>query len=86
MRSFRLGNLDLGQLSWRGGFCGVPIGGGAATNMLGVPAPGEALSLTLAVAGFLGAGIWMFRKWGKSSDPVPEEAPESRPERGLATN
>lgn len=56
------------------------------TSMLGVPAPGEILSLALMLGGFLGAGIWMFRKWGKPSTLPPEEVPESQSKPGLATS
>lgn len=86
MGDSRFGKFDLKRLSRGGALCGAPIGGGMPTDMLGASAPGEVLSLALVLAGFLGAGVWMFRKWGKSSANSPEEAPEPQPEPGLATS
>lgn len=54
------------QLAQSGAFCGVPLGMGSVNSWLAVPAFGEALSLALAAGAFAGAGIWMFRKWGRS--------------------
>lgn len=82
--------FDLKQLS-QGALCGAPIGGGLPSSMLGASAPGESLSLALALGAFVGAGVWTFRRWGGSSDsPAPDEtqpeaARDSRRERGLAT-
>jgi len=59
---------DLKGLCQGVAFCGIPVGNAGATeSMLGIPGLGEALSLTLALGAFLGAGVWMFRRWGKST-------------------
>lgn len=85
----RLIEVDLKQLSRNAALCGAPVGGGSV-NMLGTPAPAEALSLTLAVGVFLGAGVWMFRRWGGSpgvahepSGTSPEVATGAQEEREL---
>ncbi len=59
---------DLKQLSQGAALCGAPIGGGTvgSVDLLGIPAPGEFLSLALALGAFLSAGVWIFRRWGKS--------------------
>lgn len=76
--------IGLKQLCQGVALCGIPIGGGMPTNMLAASAPGEILSLALMLGGFVGAGIWMFRKWGRPSTPPPEEVPYSQPQHGLA--
>ncbi len=72
---------DLKQLSQGAALCGAPIGGGTvgSVDLLGIPAPGEFLSLALALGAFLGAGVWVFRRWGKSpTAPTPiEPSPET---------
>lgn len=86
MKVFELGDVDLKRLSRSVALCGAPVGGGTV-HFLGVPAPGEALTLVLALGAFLGAGVWMFRRWGGSSGvqapPAPEVATEAREEREL---
>ncbi len=81
MNVFKIGKADLRQLSQSAALCGAPLGGGSV-NLLGTPAPGEVLSLTLAVAAFVGAGVWMFRRWGNSptaptATPPAEPSPET---------
>ena len=61
----KLVDVDLKQLSRSAALCGAPVGGGAI-DALGTPAPAEALTLTLALGVFVGAGVWMFRRWGGS--------------------
>ena len=84
----KLVEVDLKQLSRNAALCGAPVGGGSI-NALGTPAPAEALTLTLALGVFVGAGVWMFRRWGGSpeahepSGPSPEVAIEAQEEREL---
>lgn len=66
------------QLTQGGAFCGVPLGMGSVNSWLAVPAFGEALSLALAVGAFAGAGVWMFRRWGRS--PVGQADTGTSPE------
>ncbi len=74
----KFSKTDLKRLPQGLAFCGVPAGGaGSVESMLGMPAPGEALSLALALVAFLGAGVWMFRRWGKSpAVQSPEASPQ----------
>ncbi|MEJ7843501.1 MAG: hypothetical protein WKF95_17185 [Rubrobacter sp.] len=80
--------VDLKQLSRNAALCGAPVGAGSI-DMLGTPAPAEALTLTLALGVFVGAGVWMFRRWGGShgnnepSVTSPEVATEAQEEREL---
>ncbi len=80
--------VDLKQLSRNAALCGAPVGAGSV-DMLGTPAPAEALTLTLALGVFVGAGVWMFRRWGGSpganepSGTSPEVATEAQEEREL---
>ena len=79
MAAPKFSKADLKQLGGAA-FCGIPLGNAGSTeSMLGIPAFGEALSLTLALGAFLGAGVWMFRRWGKPAEtPVsPETSPET---------
>lgn len=86
MKVFKLANVDLKRLSQNVALCGAPVGGGTvgSVDLLGLPAPGETLSMTLASVAFLGIGVWMFRRWGKSPEkpivvePAPEVATNSR--------
>lgn len=85
----RLIEVDLRQLSRNAALCGAPVGGGSI-DALGTPAPAEALTLTLALGVFVGAGVWMFRRWGgspgvagKPSGTSPEVATEAQEEREL---
>lgn len=84
----RLIGVDLKQLSRNAALCGAPVGGGSI-DALGTPAPAEALTLTLALGVFVGAGVWMFRRWGGSpganepSGTSPEVATEAQEEREL---
>jgi hypothetical protein len=85
----KLIDFDLKRLSRGAALCGAPVGGGSV-DMLGTPAPAEALTLTLAVGVFVGAGVWMFRRWGGSpgvadgpSGTSPEVATEAQEEREL---
>jgi len=84
----RLIGVDLKQLSRNAALCGAPVGGGSI-DALGTPAPAEALTLTLALGVFVGAGVWMFRRWGGSpganepSVTSPEVATEAQEEREL---
>ncbi len=95
--------VDLKELSRRGAFCAAPAGGGTAvgTGSVGAGPMGsaelfgsitfaEAAPLTLAFAGFLAVGMWMFSRWGGSPEmPVEEplveaaEVPEEEREREL---
>ncbi len=90
MTAPKFGKADLRQLSQGLAFCGVPMGdAGSVNNMLGIPALGEALPLALVLGVFLGAGVWMFRRWGKSSaaqaptETSPETAADPQREREL---
>ncbi len=78
MNIFKIGKADLRRLSQGAALCGAPMGGGSV-NLLGTPAPSEVLSLTLVLGVFVGAGVWMFRRWGKSpTTPAPAEpSPET---------
>lgn len=84
----KLIDVDLRQLSRNAALCGAPVGGGSI-EALGTPAPAEALTLTLALGVFVGAGVWMFRRWGGSpgaeelSGTPPEVATEAQQEREL---
>ncbi len=84
----RLIEVDLKRLSRNAALCGAPVGGGSI-DALGSPAPAEALTLTLALGTFVGAGVWMFRRWGASpganepSRPSPEVSTGAREEREL---
>lgn len=76
-------------MSRNAALCGAPVGGGSI-DALGTPAPAEALTLTLALGVFVGAGVWMFRRWGGSPGVVaepsgtsPEVATEAKEEREL---
>jgi len=88
MKVVKLGDMDLKRISRSAALCGAPVGGGTV-HFLGVPAPGEAMTLVLALGAFLGAGVWMFRRWGGSSGAkvptkvptVPETASEAQEER-----
>ncbi len=86
MNVVKLGDIDLKRISRSAALCGAPVGGGTI-HFLGVPAPGEAMTLVLALGAFLGAGVWMFRRWGGSSGvkapTVPEAAAEAQEEREL---
>lgn len=88
MNTLKLVSVDLKRLSRSVALCGAPVGGGSI-NALGTPAPAEALTLTLALGVFVGAGVWMFRRWGGSPDAnepsgtSPEVATEVREEREL---
>ncbi|HEV2094486.1 MAG TPA: hypothetical protein VGR18_15105 [Rubrobacter sp.] len=88
MNIHKLIDVDLKQLYRNAALCGAPVGGGSI-NALGTPAPAEALTLTLALGVFVGAGVWMFRRWGGSpganepSGASPEVATEAREEREL---
>ncbi len=86
MKVFELGDIDLKRLSRSAALCGAPVSGGTV-HFLGVPAPGEALTLVLALGAFLGAGVWMFRLWGGSSGvkapTALEAAAEAQEEREL---
>lgn len=86
MKAPKLAAIDLQRLSRGAALCGAPVGGGTV-DFLGVPAPGEALTLVLALGAFLGAGVWMFRRWGGSSGvttpTAPEAATEAQEEREL---
>ena len=71
MNAFKIGKADLRKLSQSAALCGAPLGSGSV-DLLGTPAPGEVLSLTLAMAAFVGAGVWMFRRWGNPpAAPAP---------------
>jgi hypothetical protein len=90
MTAPKFSKADLKQLSQGLAFCGVPIGdAGSINNMLGMPTLGEALPLALVLGVFLGAGVWMFRRWGKSSSAPttteisPETAVDPQREREL---
>ncbi len=89
MITIKRAKADLERLSQGAVLCGAPIGGAGSVNLLGTPAPGEVLSLTLVLGAFVGAGVWMFRRWGKSptapapADPTPEPAAGSEQEREL---
>ncbi len=89
MAAPKFSKADLKRLPQGLAFCGVPAGdAGSVGSMLGIPALGEALALTLALVVFLGAGVWMFRRWGKSSagrapEVSPEPATSSEQEREL---
>ena len=78
MNVLKIGKADLKRLSQNAALCGAPMGGGSV-NLLGTPAPGEVLSLTLVLGVFVGAGVWMFRRWGKTpAAPAPTEpSPET---------
>ena len=73
----KLIEVDLKRLSHRAALCGAPAGVGSV-DALGTPAPAEALTLTLALGVFVGAGVWMFRRWGGS--PAAEAPPGTSPE------
>ncbi len=87
MDPFKLDRAALRQLSQGAVLCGAPLGGGGSISLLGAPAPGELLSLTLVLGVFVGAGVWMFRRWGKSptapAEPSPETTAGSEQEREL---
>ncbi len=84
----KLIDVDLKQLARNAALCGAPAGGGSI-EALGTPAPAEALTLTLTLGVFVGAGVWMFRRWGASpganepSGPPPEVATGAREGREL---
>ncbi len=87
MMPFKLDKASLKQLSQGAAFCGTPVGGAGSVDMLGTPALGEILPLTLVVGTLVGAGVWMFRRWGKSptaptlpTEPSPETATGSEQE------
>ena len=62
----KLIEVDLKRLSRNAALlCGAPAGVGSV-DALGTPAPAEAFTLTLALGVFVGAGVWMFRRWGGS--------------------
>ena len=79
MVTSKLEKFDLKRLSRGAALCGAPVGGAGSVDMLGIPASGEILSLTLALGAFVGVGAWMFRRWGKApAAPVPTGvAPEA---------
>lgn len=59
--------------------CAVPVtvsGTGATPGI-----PDETLLMAVAVASFIGAGVWMFRKYGRPQTHGPRaETPGLRPE------
>lgn len=84
----RLIEVDLKRLPREAALCGAPAGVGSV-DLLGTPATAEAFTLTLALAVFVGAGVWMFRRWGGSPDAdapygtSPEVAGEAQEEREM---
>lgn len=72
-------NSTLKQLSQGAMLCGGPAGV-LSVDMIGNLSPGEVTPPALAVAAFVGAGVWMFRRWGNPTithnlvDALPGEA------------
>lgn len=74
-----------------GAFCGVAgLGAGPGSSATGIPTIDGVLPLALVAVGFVGAGVWMFRRWGRPAQQgAPEEtSPQPMPpqkKEGLAT-
>lgn len=57
--------------------CAVPAGVGSSAPGI----PDETLLMAVAVASFIGAGMWMFRRYGRPQADTPRaEPPGLRPE------
>ncbi len=84
----KLVEVDLKRLPRDAALCGATAAAGSV-DLLGTPAPAEALTLTLALGVFVGTGAWMFRRWGGSSGAVapygtsPEVVAEAQEDREL---
>lgn len=73
MHDLKFGKFDLMQLSRGGVLCGVPAAGAGSGGALSSYVNGTMPLIALAGV-FIGAGVLMFRKWGKS--PAPQTVPE----------
>ncbi|MDQ3609478.1 MAG: hypothetical protein M3459_11335 [Actinomycetota bacterium] len=59
--------------------CAVPVSVSGTGATPGIP--DETLLMGVAVASFIGAGVWMFRKYGHPQTQGPRaETPDLRPE------
>ncbi len=68
-----------GETAWRRGapggavLCGIPVVGGSSgvpmqsSFLPGLPGLGQSLLISALLAGFVAAGIWMFKRWGGSA-------------------
>lgn len=58
--------------------CAVPVSAlGPATETPGIP--DQTLAMWVAVMAFVGAGVWMFRRYGRPVAPAGQPAPELSP-------
>lgn len=77
----RLKETGLKQLSRGAVFCGAPTIGLGAGGVTGESTIDGTLPLVAVLGAFLGAGVWMFRRWGKSPEA---QAPLVEPSPGVA--
>lgn len=82
MKSFKKLREDgMKQLSQGAAYCGIPTIGFSSGSLTGSSTIDSIVPLIVLLGAFLMAGVWMFRRWGKS--PGRELTPEPSP--GLAT-
>lgn len=68
------------QLSQGAAYCGIPTIGFSSGSLTGSSTIDSIVPLIALLGAFMMAGVWMFRRWGKS--PETEAPPEPAP--GLA--
>jgi hypothetical protein len=77
----KFGKADLKQFSRGGVFCGgsgplAVVGSGSVT---GIPTIDGLLPLALVAGGFVSAGAWMFRRWGRPAGQAALEKDSPQP-------
>lgn len=70
------------QLSQGAAYCGIPTVAFSSGSLTGSSTTDSVVPLIVLLGAFVSAGVWMFRRWGKS--PEVEAPPEPSP--GLATS
>ncbi len=90
MTALKFDKASLKQLSQSAAFCGAPTIGVSSGSMVGSSTVDGILPLLPVLGVFLVAGVWMFRRWGKSpeaqappGEPSPEVAAGAQREREL---
>lgn len=71
------GKFDLKRLPQGGALCGVPAAGFVSGGFTGGATIDGILPLVVLLGAFVGVGVWMFQRWGGSSETQspPELAP-----------
>ena len=83
MKSFEQFRKDgMKQLSQGAAYCGIPTIAFSSGSLTGSSTTDSAVPLIVLLGAFVSAGVWMFRRWGKS--PEVEAPPEPSP--GLAAS